>query len=169
VSVAVIGRDALLRGNTASSFSDTALMAKKRGSRTKPVARSASAATVPAFLAALDHPLKPVLVDVLAAIRSASVGFTEGIKWNAPSFAGAGQQYFATVNVHTRGDSAPSVLLVLHRGPKARAGQVTVADPDRLLEWLGTERAVVRFETRAEVRSKRGALQAIVREWVTHL
>jgi hypothetical protein len=144
-------------------------MATKRVPRAKPAAHSAPAATVPAFLAALDHPLKPVLVDVLVAIRSARIEVTEGIKWNAPSFAGGGRQYFATVNVHTRRGAAPSVLLVLHRGAKARAGRVTVADPHRLLEWLGTERAVVRFETRAEVRAKRRALQAILREWVAQL
>jgi hypothetical protein len=144
-------------------------MATRRVSRAKTPVRAEQAATVPAFLAARDHPLKPVLVDVLAAIRGAGADITEGIKWNAPSFAGDGQRYFATVNVHGRGSAKPSVLLVLHRGAKARAGQVTVADPDRLLEWLGTERAVVRFETRAEVRAKRGALQAIICEWVTHL
>jgi hypothetical protein len=142
-------------------------MATKRAPRPK-TARS-TPATVPAFLAALDHPLKPVLVDVLVAIRGASSGATEGIKWNAPSFAGTGQRYFATVNVHIRGGAGPTVLLVLHRGAKARADQVNVADPARLLEWLGTERAVVRFETRAEVRAKRDALQAIIREWVTQL
>ena len=144
-------------------------MTRKRVSHVKAAARPGPPATVAEYLAALDHPLKPVLVDVLAAIRKATPVVRDGIKWNAPSFSTDGQQYFATVNVHTRGKTAPSVLQVLHRGARARTGRVTISDPTRLLEWLGAERAVVRFGTRAEVRAKHAALQAIVREWVTQV
>jgi hypothetical protein len=144
-------------------------MTRKRASHAKAAADPRPSATVAEFLATLDHPLKPVLVDLVAAIRKATPVVRDGIKWNAPSFSTDGQQYFATVNVHTRGKTAPSVLLVLHRGARARPGRMTISDPTLLLEWLGAERAVVRFATRAEVRAKRAALQAIVREWVTQL
>ncbi|MBL0940400.1 MAG: DUF1801 domain-containing protein [Gemmatimonadaceae bacterium] len=145
----------------------SAPVAKKTG---KPTAKTtAPAASIAAFLDTLDHPLKPVLEDVLAVIRGADVAASEGIKWNAPSFAGPDQQYFATLNVHTRGKGSPVVLLVLHRDAKAVAGHVNVADSENLLEWLGADRAVVRFNTRDEVRAKGVVLQNILRQWVGQL
>lgn len=147
-------------------------MPAKRTSGVKGVPKTkatAPHASIPAFLAQLDHPLKPVLEEVLAIIRDARVATSEGIKWNAPSFAGPHEQYFATLNVHTRGKGGPTVLLVLHRDVQAVAGTVTIHDPDGLLEWMGADRAVIRFGTLDEARSRRDALQAILREWVTQL
>lgn len=40
--------------------------------------------SVAAFLAALDHPLQPVLTLIRATILSASPKIIEGIKWKAP-------------------------------------------------------------------------------------
>jgi hypothetical protein len=144
-------------------------MPKKPAPRAKASPHPRPPANVAEFLASLDHPLKPVLVDVVAAIHRASPVVRDGIKWNAPSFSTGGESYFATVNVHTRGKTAPSVLLVLHRGAKARSTRMSISDPTSLLEWLGTERAVVHFGSRPEVRARRAALQAIVREWITQL
>lgn len=42
---------------------------------------------VEAFLAALDHPLKPAIEEVRLIIKGAREGITEHIKWNASLYA----------------------------------------------------------------------------------
>jgi hypothetical protein len=121
------------------------------------------------FFAALDHPLKPALRAVCSAILGASPAIGEGVKWNAPSYFVGGKAYFATANIHTRGKSPATVLVILHRGAKARAGRVALQDPEGLIEWLGPDRGAVRFTSLAEVRRKAPAFKAIVRQWIMQL
>jgi hypothetical protein len=116
-----------------------------------------------------EHPLESALVALRKGILAASPKVKEGVKWNAPSFYVDDERYFATASIHARGKPAETVLLVLHRGAKAKSGRVAVKDPASLLEWLGTERAVVRFESLADVRAKLPALQRIIRAWITQL
>ncbi len=125
--------------------------------------------TVKEFFAALEHPLKPALRAVCTTILGAESRVSEGIKWNAPSFHVGEEQYFATANIHTRGREGATVLVVLHRGAKAKAGRVAVNDPAGLIEWLSPDRGAIRFSSAADVRTKRPALAAIVRQWITQL
>jgi hypothetical protein len=87
----------------------------------------------------------------------------EGIKWNAPSFRTS--EYFATLNLRAR-DGEERVWLILHAGAKARGKLVRVADPMGLITWLGKDRGLVTFADAAEVRERRAALEAIIREWI---
>jgi hypothetical protein len=123
-------------------------------------------ASVADFFAALDHPLKPALQATCRAIRDADPGIVEGIKWNAPSYRVGDGEFFATVNIHPPGKANQNVLVIMHRGAKARAGSVRVADPSGLLEWLGADRAAIRLANASAVRKARPALQALVREWI---
>lgn len=123
-------------------------------------------ASVADFFAALDHPLKPALQATCRAIRDADPSIVEGIKWNAPSYRVGDGEFFATVNIHPPGKPNQNVLVILHRGAKARAGSVRVADPSGLLEWLGADRAAIRLANASAVRKARPALQALVREWI---
>lgn len=129
--------------------------------------------SVAAFLAALDHPLKPVLTTVRATILGASPRIVEGIKWKAPSFRlRDAKDYFATLNIHGTGKTAEAVLVVLHTGVKARAAGargLSIADPAGLLQWLGKDRGVVRFPNAKMAKASQAAFRAIVRQWIEQL
>lgn len=129
--------------------------------------------SVAAFLAALDHPLKPVLTMVRTTILGASPKIVEGIKWKAPSFRLRGaEDYFATLNIHGTGKTADAVLVVLHTGVKARAAGaagLSIVDPAGLLQWLGKDRGVVRFPNAKMATASQAAFRAIVRQWIEQL
>lgn len=121
---------------------------------------------VDAFLAALDHPLKPQLETLRRVIRSVSPTIGEGIKWNAPSFHTA--DHFATFMLRDR----DRLQLILHAGAKAKdvsLDGVKRADADGALEWLGKERARVVFLGAADVKAKTPWLKTIVRAWISAL
>ena len=103
------------------------------------------------------------------AFGDASPSILEGIKWNAPSFYVGSEKYFATANIHPRGKAGEAVLVVLHRGAKAKRGSVKLKDPEGLIEWLAPDRGAVRFRSVGEARLKAPALQAVVRQWITQL
>lgn len=118
---------------------------------------------VESWLTALDHPQKPVIAAVRAAVLGADPAIREGIKWNAGSFRTT--EWFATFNVV--GPKGPkSVALVLHRGARARAEAQTVADPAGLLTPLGPDRAMVSFTDLDDVARKAPALDALLRAWI---
>ena len=117
---------------------------------------------VSAFIAALNHPLVPVLAEIRQTILKAAPGITEGIKWNAPSFYFHG--WFATANL--RGPKG--VMIVLHHGAKVKDGAADVfkiADPDKLLTWPSPDRALATFVSAEDFQKKRPAFQRIVKQW----
>lgn len=141
-------------------------MAAKAPSRkaTKPSAPAPE--SVDAFLASLDHPLKPAILALREIILSADPSVSEGIKWNAPSFRTT--EYFATFHLRAK----EGVQIILHLGAKARDTAISggaVEDPEALLEWLGKDRASVRFRDLKDVRSKRDAFETIIRAWIKHV
>lgn len=141
----------------------------KRG--TKRAARTAKPETpddVEAFMAALEHPLKPAVEAVRRLVLEVDPAVTEGIKWKAPSFRTT--EWFATLNLRGRGGEE-RVWLVLHLGAKKRPGRQRpeLDDPEGLLEWLGPDRALVTFDDAADVRRKGKALQAVLAQWIALL
>jgi hypothetical protein len=122
-------------------------------------------AEVREFLRELDHPLKPEIELVRKLILGVSPEIREGIKWNAPSFRTS--DWFATLNLRARGGEE-RVWLILHLGAKSKsaAAKGRVADPAALLEWLAKDRCLVTFKDAKDIKSKRVALQNIVREWI---
>ena len=133
----------------------------------KKKAKSAAPAPsdVPAFMAALKHPLKAEVETLRQAILGASTGVQEEIKWNAPSFFV--EEHFATFNLRGKAD----IMLVLHRGAKVKkdAPPMNIKDPLGLLTWLAPDRATVRFTSADEVRAGKAALQAVVRQWIKQM
>lgn len=139
--------------------------AKKKVARRARPRAAAAPGEVDAFLAALDHPLRPALAALRAAIRGADASIGEGIQWNAPSFRT--REWFATMNLRGKGGEA-RVWLILHSGAKSKRA-VDVADPSGLLKRLAPDRCLIAFENAADVRAKTRALQAIVRAWIRDL
>jgi hypothetical protein len=130
-----------------------------------PEKKSATPADVDAFLAALAHPQDATVRRLRAAIRAADPRIGEDIKWNAPSFHVDGR-HFATMQLRR----ADSVLLVLHLGAGKRAlAKDAIDDPQGLLTWLGADRATLSFAGPAEVGARTDALQAVLKQWMTHV
>jgi len=103
------------------------------------------------------------LIDALREIAAAAhPRLTEGIKWNAPSFA-VDDEDRITLGVENKG----GVRMVLHRGAKAKdnAG-FTFDDPDRLARWPARDRGVVILKDRAAIEAKRTALIDLCRRWI---
>lgn len=51
----------------------------------------------------------------------------------------------------------------------ALAGDGAIDDPAGLLEWLGDDRATVKFRDAADIAAKREAFAALLREWLRHV
>ena len=123
-------------------------------------------AAVDRFMAALTHPHKADIEALRQAICAVDPAIAEGIKWNAPSWRTT--EYFATT--HLRGKTGFS--LILHLGAKARElpeGGLAMADPAGLLKWLGRDRAQVEFASSADFAARLTALQALIRQWISHV
>jgi hypothetical protein len=130
----------------------------------KPAKRAASdEESVETFLASLDHPFKREVVAIRQIIRSADPRIAEAIKWNAPSFRTS--EYFATVHLRTK----DGVQIILHRGAKARDGGLAIEDPESLLEWLGKDRASVKFRDLKDIEARRSAFADVIRRWIEHV
>ena len=100
-----------------------------------------------------------------AIIAGISPTITEGIKWNVPSFRV--KAYFATISIR-----ADVVQVILHQGAKATAASKTglsIDDPGDLLEWLGKERASIKFNDMKSVNANKDAFENILRQWIARL
>ncbi len=109
-------------------------------------------------MAALDHPFQAEIGLLREILLGADPAIAEGIKWNAPSFRTT--EYFATTHLRGKG----TVGLILHLGAKARElppGGLKIADPAGLLKWLGKDRALLEFHSRAEIEAARTALTLV--------
>lgn len=125
-----------------------------------------TAKTVGEFMARLRHPRKAEMALVLDLIRTADPAITEGIKWNAPSFAVG--EHFATLNARDQ----DAVQIILHLGAKVRhdvSERIPINDPKGLLHWLGKDRASVKFHDAREIENHGAAFQAVLREWIEYL
>ena len=124
-----------------------------------------AATTVDDFVAGLDHPLKDTIVALRSLVLGVDPAIGEEIKWNAPSFRTS--EHFATMHLR-----APDVVqLILHLG--ARRGRTipagAIADPHRLLVWLGPDRASLSVRGAEELAARRDAMAAILRQWIAHV
>ncbi|SDT08108.1 DUF1801 domain-containing protein [Microterricola viridarii] len=119
-------------------------------------------AEVDRYLSELDHPQAGTLAELCAIVRAADPRVQETIKWNAPSFFIA--EHFATTGLSPRGQ----LRLVLHTGAKKLSEPlvVTVAGADGLLEWKGTDRAVVIVRDAEQLEGIREALGGVLRQWI---
>jgi hypothetical protein len=118
------------------------------------------------LLAALEHPRKPEILALRRIILDADPRVEEIVKWKAPTFRTT--QDFATFHLQAK----EGVQLILHLGartPEGATARGAVNDPENLLEWLGDDRATVRFRDLADVEAKREAFAAVIREWIERL
>ncbi|HEY9425071.1 MAG TPA: DUF1801 domain-containing protein [Microterricola sp.] len=121
-----------------------------------------SRAEVEHYLSTLQHPLADVLAELCALVRDSDPRVDETIKWHAPSFFIS--DHFATTGVVPKG----GIRLVLHTGAKKRAVPlvVTIDGSEGLLDWKGTDRAVVSFDSREQFDGCRERLAAVLPQWI---
>ena len=115
-------------------------------------------------MASLKHPFKAEIESIRGTILGAAPGIHEGIKWNSPSFRTT--KYFATVNLREKA----GIGLIFDLGAKVKklpAGGVAIADPGKLLKWLGKDRAMVKcFMDKNDLKVKKAGFAQIIRQWV---
>lgn len=124
------------------------------------------ASDVDAFIATLDHPHIDAVRALRRVILDADPNVSEGIKWNVPSFQTT--EYFATMHLRTK----KGLGLILHFGAKKRAdltARADIKDETSMLTWLADDRAVVAFADVKDVKAKKTAFTAIIRQWITYL
>lgn len=115
-----------------------------------------------AWLANCRHPLRAELDALRAIVVAAEPRLVEGVKWNAPSYAFAGDDRL-TFNLSAK----DRVRLIFHCGVKKRAaaGRVPV-DDQGLLEWAADDRGIATFRSADEVAAAKKALTQLVRAWL---
>ena len=121
---------------------------------------------VDAFMASLDHPFKREIEALRKLVLGAHPSIAEGIKWNAPSFRTT--EYFATTHLRSKA----GIGMILHLGAKARDPArrgLAIDDPEGLLKWLGKDRAIVEFGSLEELKAKKVAFGAVLRQWIGHV
>jgi hypothetical protein len=114
------------------------------------------------FIKRTDYPLKPVLEVLRELILRSNKEITEHIKWNAPSFCFGGDDRI-TFNLSKK----DCLLLIFHRGAKGKEvkdKEPSLKDSTGLLEWLSSERAVVKLYNVEEVNEKKTKLTKVVKQ-----
>lgn len=136
-------------------------------SQTKPVKQNNSPLrNVETFLAELDSELKSEILAIRQIILAANPNITEEIKWNVPSFCTS--QHFATFHLRAK----DSIGIIFHLGAKVRDTAVTgikISDPESLLEWLGSDRAMVKFFDLRDIETKKLAFVNVIQQWIEHV
>lgn len=116
---------------------------------------------VDVFMAALEHPHKPAVEALRKVITGADKSIAEGVKWNAPSWRTT--EYFATTHLRAKA----GIGLILHLGAKVKSGPTPeIDDPQKLLQWLAKDRALVSFADVAAVKAGAAPLRAVLKQWL---
>jgi hypothetical protein len=124
---------------------------------------------VDAYMTKLKHPLADVVAALRKIILSTEREIGEEIKWNAPTFFYSGKmkpsdpkeykRYIIVFNLFQK----DCVRLVVWKGAR-------VNDKSGLLEGDYKDgRRLALFHSMEEVRSKKAALQAVIRKWLETL
>ena len=111
--------------------------------------------------------LDPATLATVDLLRSVITGvepeLTERIKWNAPSFALAGDDRI-TLGLERQG----GVRVVLHRGAKQKdAAGFSFIDPAGLARWPAPDRGVIVFDDVAHVESRRDEFRDLCCRWLS--
>ena len=119
--------------------------------------------TVDDYLAQLEHPMKPTIVRLRAAILASNPALTEHVKWNAPSFVWDGED---RITFNLRPDN--KIRIVLHRGVKVRADSAgfVFLDGTGLVTWAAPDRGVITFASGEDAGQREAELLDLVGRWL---
>ena len=123
-------------------------------------------ATVDDFLAAQPPEQRAAVESLRTLVHEAEPGLTEIVKWNSPDYTLDGVDRLTINAVGTR-----PVRLILHfgtgRAEDKNAAPRFTGDPHGLLTWHSDIRASLVMPTAAELASKRDAIIAVIRAWLS--
>lgn len=120
---------------------------------------------VSGFLKKLKHPLQKEYQTVQKLILNAHASISDGIKWNSLSFKT--HEYFATINLRNK----DAVQLVMHLGAKVKDNTkpMKIDDPNGLLKWLTSDRALLTLGKGSALNKNKKALQNIIQQWIKYV
>ena len=125
---------------------------------------SSSKKNVDELVVTLVHPHQDAIQLLRRILKELDPRVIEEMKWNAPSFRTS--EHFATLQPRF----LQGVQLILHFGAKKRdTSGVSIADPDGFLQWLGPDRASVKFRDAQELETRRAAFERVLRDWIAHV
>jgi hypothetical protein len=107
---------------------------------------------VSAWMAALEHPLRDVILEVRNVFLEADERITETIKWKSPTFMYEGN--LASIDPKAK----KHVAVLFHRGAE-------IPGDHPLLQGDGKLARYARFPDTASVEAGRDGLASIVRAW----
>lgn len=141
-------------------------MTAKKTKATLHAGAADTTAAVDAFMDTLEHPFKAEIAAIRCAILGVDARIAEGIKWNAPSFRTT--EYFATTHLREKA----GIGVILHLGAKIRdvgPEGVVITDPDKMLKWLGKDRAMIVFKGMDDFVARRAAFEDVLRQWISNV
>lgn len=116
------------------------------------------------YLQDLEHPHKPAILALRAAVLAADPGISETVKWNAPNFRYRGEDR-VTMRLAPRG----AFQLVLHRGSRVRSDHsegFSFQDPTALVRWAAPDRGVIELGAADAVEQLLEEIVGLVRRWI---
>jgi hypothetical protein len=114
------------------------------------------------YRTALDSDILNLVDAVRNIVASADPHLTEGIKWNAPSFAIKGEDRI-TLGLERKG----GIRVVFHRGAKPQPLHgFRFDDVDALAEWPAPDRGVVKFRDRADLERRAKEFGDLCVRWI---
>lgn len=114
------------------------------------------------FRAGLDSQTLQTVDAIRSIIAECQPGLSEGIKWNAPSFALCGDDRITLGLERKKG-----VRVVIHRGAKPKElGAFSFDDRDGLARWPSPDRGVIVFHDMADVEQRASAFGDLCSRWL---
>lgn len=116
------------------------------------------------FLNQQNHPFRSEIERVRQIILAANNELTENIKWNGPNYSVHSQD---RITMRIQPPKA-QVQLIFHRGAKKLTQPATklIAIHSKLLVWKENDRAIVTFNSGAEIEQHAAELTEIVNQWI---
>jgi hypothetical protein len=141
-------------------------MASKKPGKKAALKRDSGASDIADFLGSLDEPVRRMVLELRDIVLQADSRINEGIKWNVLSFRTA--EYFATLHLRRK----QGIGVVMHFGARKNSISetgVAIPDPEEMLHWLAKDRAMLEFDGMNDIRRRRDAFTALIREWIRHV
>lgn len=114
-----------------------------------------------ALVAALGHPSEPAIQRLRDVILAAEPRLTEGVKWNAPSYAVGGED-----RLTFRLNPPPALQIIFHRGARPKDQDFAFVDPTGLLTWAAPDRGVLTVDQAMDISGIEAPLADLVRRWI---
>lgn len=118
---------------------------------------------VDSFLRALSHPLEKEIQSMREEMLKTDSAILELYKWNAPSYQFNGVD-FATIKVLPVGSK---IQIVLHKGVQKTNEVLKIRDPQKLLKWKSSDRAIIEITPASNLDTMKKQISELVVQWIS--